>query len=421
MRVLWITNIALPEASLLMNEKSTPFGGWLVSTSDLLACEEEIQLSIAFPKLGLKEVLMLNGNRKTYYGFPIVNKNNLNTNEVNGYLTQILAKANPNIVHIFGTEYSHTLAVVNVCNKMSIPVVISIQGIISIYEKHYMACIPEIIQRRFTFRDFIKQDNLKQQQKKFAIGGKLEIEAIRKVKHVIGRTHWDKACTTQINPNVKYHFCNETLRQEFYKHKWSLEKCERYSIFVSQASYPIKGIHFMLEAMPLILKRFPKAKLYVSGSNIIKSDTFKEKLKRTSYAKYIIELIRKNNLIRNVVFTGLLDEKQMCERYLKSNVFVCSSSIENSPNSLGEAMILGVPCVASDVGGVSDMLKHEKEGFIYQADAPYMLAYYVCEIFINDKLALEFSKNAREHALKMHDREKNTKRLVQIYNDIIDN
>jgi len=84
-------------------------------------------------------------------------------------------------------------------------------------------------------------------------------------------------------------------------------------------------------------------------------------------------------------------------------------------------MILGVPCVASSVGGVTDLLKDKEEGFVYQTDAPYMLAYYVCEIFSNDELALQFSKKSREHAIKTHDRENNTKRLIEVYREIIKN
>lgn len=420
MNILWLINIPLPEASLLMNEKPTPFGGWLINASMALSEQSDINLSIAFPKKGINDVTILEGNKIKFYVFiPVVEKDVI-TNKYNLNFGKILEEIKPDIVHIFGTEYPHTLAMVNICNKKNIRTVISIQGLVSIYSRHYMACIPDKVKKRFTFRDFIKQDNLKQQQKKFANRGKFEIEAIQKVKHVIGRTTWDKACTTQINPNVHYHFCNETLREEFYKHVWDINKCEKFSIFVSQASYPIKGLHFMLEAMPLILKRFPNTKLYISGPDITKSDTLKEKLKKTTYAKYIKEFIRKFDLKNKVIFTGLLDEKQMCERYLKSNVFVCSSSIENSPNSLGEAMILGVPCVASDVGGVSDMLKHKEEGFLYQADAPYMLAYYVNKISGNEELALKFTKNAREHALKTHDREENTKRLIDIYDEIIE-
>lgn len=56
----------------------------------------------------------------------------------------------------------------------------------------------------------------------------------------------------------------------------------------------------------------------------------------------------------------------------------------------------------------------------YQTDASYMLAHYVCEIFENEDLALKFSKNAREHALKTHDRDENTRRLIEIYRDVIE-
>lgn len=419
MRILWVTNVPLPEASLLMGDQPNPFGGWLISAANDLSKEKNIDLFIVFPKSGASDVTELKGAQITYYAFPLVNEKKVSENEKNKSIEVILNTVKPDLVHIFGTEYAHTLATVNLCKMKSINSVISIQGLISLCAKHYMASLPNEVQNRFTFRDFIRQDNLKQQQKKFENRGELEIKAIQGVKHIIGRTTWDKACVTQINPNVEYHFCNETLRDEFYNHKWSLEKCEENSIFISQASYPIKGLHFVLEAMPLILSKFPKSKLYIAGPNIIRSSTLKDKLKKSSYAEYIQDLIKKYVLKDKVIFTGLLDEKQMCQRYLKSQVFVCASSIENSPNSLGEAMILGLPCVASHVGGIPDMLRHNEEGFIYQADASYMLAYYVCEIFGNAKLQMLFSKNARKRALETHSRKEINNTLLNIYISII--
>lgn len=416
MNILWLINIPLPEASQLMKEASTPFGGWLVNASARLSEEEGISLSIAFPKTGLSDVLMLTGDKKKYYAFPPVGENEANTNEGTKFLTRILDQAKPDVVHIFGTEYAHTLAMVNVCQKEK--VVISIQGLTSVIAGHYLSGLPVNVQNRFTLRDLIKQDNLKQQQSKFVKRGALEIEALQKVKHVIGRTTWDRACTYQINPDAEYHFCNETLRDEFYNHRWDINHCEKHSIFVSQGSYPIKGLHFMLEAMPLIVKRFPDAKLYIGGNNITQSDTLKDRLKRSSYGKYIEKLIKRFHLHSHVMFTGVLNEKQMCERYLQSHVFVCPSSIENSSNALGEAMILGVPCVASDVGGVADMLKHKEEGFVYQSDAHYMLAYYVCEIFNKNELAMRFSKKAREHAVRTHNLDINTDTLIHIYKEL---
>ena len=109
----------------------------------------------------------------------------------------------------------------------------------------------------------------------------------------------------------------------------------------------------------------------------------------------------------------------MCERMLRSHVFVSASSIENSPNTLGEAMLLGVPCVSSDVGGAKTMLVHEQDGLLYQADAPYMLAHNIHRIFRDRALAEKFSQNAKAHAGVTHDQEKNLRAVLGAYHTIL--
>ena len=120
------------------------------------------------------------------------------------------------------------------------------------------------------------------------------------------------------------------------------------------------------------------------------------------------------------MFTGSLNEAQMKERFINSNVFVSPSTIENSPNSLGEAMLLGVPAISSDVGGVKNMLQHEKEGYVYQPDAPYMLAYYVKKIFADPEKAKMLGDAAKKHAQHTHSREINLETLLTIYTEIIE-
>lgn len=419
MRILWLINIPLPEASQLMGDKPSPFGGWLINASRDLSNQEGIELFITFPSNKVNKFEELIGEKINYYPFYPIKDRNKKIIEYNNSFDALLDRIKPDVVHIYGTEMAHTLSMVNTCKKLKIKTVISIQGLVSIIEKHMYSNLPIHAIYGNTFRTIIRKDNVRGLKRLFRNRSKNEIESLQKTNHIIGRTTWDKACSNQINPKAKYHFCNETLREEFYKHKWEINDCEKYSIFLSQGQYPIKGLHYMLEAMPLILKKFPNAKVYVSGKDITKSDSIKGKLLMTYYGKYIRKMIKRLDLERNVVFTGPLDEEKMCQRYLKSHVFVCPSSIENSPNSLGEAMILGVPSIASYVGGIPDMLKDKEEGFLYQHDAPYMLAHYICEIFKNEDLALKFSKNARQHALNTHDRDENTRSLIQIYNEIV--
>jgi len=218
--------------------------------------------------------------------------------------------------------------------------------------KHYTACLPESVVQSTTLRDFLRKDNIAAAAKDFAKRSLVEKEMLCLTHHIIGRTEFDKACTRQVNHTAKYHHCNESLRTSFYENAWQLDACEKHSIFISQATSPIKGLHFMLEAMPEILKTFPDARLYVAGADITKSGgSFTERLKISSYGHCIRQLINVSGLDGKITFTGPLDEESMCRRYLKSHVFVSASSIENSSNSLGEAMLLGIPTVASNVGG----------------------------------------------------------------------
>ena len=259
---------------------------------------------------------------------------------------------------------------------------------------------------------------MQKQQRKFAKRGKLEKKALTGVKHIIGRTRWDRACAAQAAPDAQYHLCNEILRSDFYRNAgtWTPETCEKHSIFVSQSSYPIKGFHLVLQAMPHILAQYPDAKLYTTGNSSFEQPFYA----RSGYRKLLISTIKKLGLEDKVVFLGNLDEESMCSRFLKSNVFVSASSIENSPNSVGEAMLLGVPTVASFVGGTMDMLKDKEEGFLYQPDAPYMLAEYVCRIFADDALAYTMGQNASAHARVTHDARHNTQTLLSIYQSIVE-
>lgn len=184
---------------------------------------------------------------------------------------------------------------------------------------------------------------------------------------------------------------------------------------MSQVHYPIKGFHIAIEALCYIKNKYPGVRLKCAGVTYYD----KPRYKQSSYERYISNLIHSNGLEGNIIFLGPLKEQEMKQELLKANVYICASSIENSPNSLSEAMMLGVPCVSSFVGGIGNLVEHGKTGFLYPADEPYMLAYYIEKYFEDKTLCCKISEPSVTVAKKRHDKETIVKELVDIYKDIL--
>ncbi len=399
-----------PLAKLLSINVSA-FGGWLDYLFQRIMESSEVEFVIAFPG---KTFYHEKTDLISYYSF----KEDSNTG-----FQPIIENESPDVIHIWGTEFIHSYNALKAANQAGLNdrCIISIQGLVSIYGKyHYTEGLPNRVINNYMPRDLFRPSSVIQGKKDYLKKGQYEIKSIQLVPYVIGRTDWDRAISYLMNPKLKYYHCNECLRDSFYHQKWEIDSIERHSIFVSQSDYPIKGFHYMLDALNYIVRYYPDVVLYTTGKDLLHLSVI-DQLKITTYQRYIIQLIKKYGLEEHVRFLGTLSESDMCARYCKSHVFVTPSTIENSPNSLGEAMMLGCPVVSADVGGVKNMMEHGKEGFVYQSSAPYMCAYYVMLLFESNELAVSFSRAEREHAKKIFDRDTNYNELIGIYNDIIIN
>lgn len=424
MKILWVCNVPIPKIAQNMGIEVQNICGWLSGLANSIESNKEIELNICFPTKKVKVINKGSIGSISYYAFsqtkvlgvlPIENQLKV-SKKTKSDIKEIIENVNPDILHIFGTEYPHSFTATKEFNNPS-KTILHVQGLTSICAIHYNTGIPYYELKKFTFSNLLRGNFIKQANK-FQKRGVFEIETIKVIKNIIGRTEWDYVCTKEINPSSKYYLCNESLRDSFYEGEWKYSNCERCSVFMSQAAYPIKGLHFMIRAMPDILKEYPDTHLYIAGNDLTKTDSIYEKLKISSYAQYIKRLIKKYNIDKHITFTGQLNEIQMKKYLLNTNAFASCSTIENSPNSLGEAMLLGVPCVSSDVGGVRSIMEHGKDGYTYQVDAPYMLAHYIKQIFGNQKKSEIMGKNAKLHAKNTHDRVENAKKLIEIYQEI---
>ena len=428
MRVLWITNGIFPEAQGLLLGKPgvvNGSGGWLSSAADALVAVDNMHLGVVAISDAVSRLTRLDGEKMTYYFMP-AGQGNLKINkEYIPIWKEIAVDFQPDLIHLHGTELSHGWSLLEALPEAK--TVISIQGLISqICHFYTSGMTKKDIYCNITLRDLIHDivkrkvmcGSLIRQRKGFVLRGKNERLILQRAKAVIGRTTWDRANVLAINPQLSYYFCNETLRKEFYTGQWRYDKCTPYTIFLSQANFPYKGLHMIIKAMPLILQSYPSAQIVVAGSDVLGGDSLKERIKLSGYSKYIKKLMKDRGLKRDIIrFTGPLDADGMKKQYLDCNVFVSPSSIENSPNSVCEAQMLGVPVVASYVGGTPDIVSNNNSGRMYRFEDVEMLAQLIKDVFSN---ASEFDGSLEMSlARKRHDRESNLKQLIQIYTSIL--
>lgn len=414
MKILWITNIVFPEAMQLLTGEADlkGSGGWMLASADALVIHPDIRLYVASVSRDVHDVVCLEGEKITYYLLPYGNGNLRENHEYEPHWRKVNDEIQPDVVHIHGTEFSHGLAYIKACGNNHL--IVSIQGLTSVISKYYdYGLTRKDVLKSITWRDIIK-GSVYQEKRDFKCRGFYEIEILKNVKHIIGRTCWDKAHAWAINPDATYHLCNETLRDPFYFGHWSYDQCVKHSIFVSQANYPIKGFHQLLKALPFVIKKYPDLQVRVAGNKMCDFSFF-QRMKLPGYINYLLKLIRDLGLNEHVQFLGALDQEEMKCEYLNSNLFICSSAIENSPNSLCEAQMLGVPSLASYVGGVPDIM-HGYENNMYRFEEVEMLSRLICDAF--DDFTMFVKDDSTNLAHTRHDRLLNTKKLISIYKAI---
>lgn len=421
MKILWLCNLMPPVIAEAQKREIPVYGGWLDALSRELIKKDYIQLCICFPMLAKESPIHGEIQGIRFYGIPLNIK--YYKDAVTETMRFILKEECPDAIQIFGTEYPHSLSMLKACESLKLQerTLVTIQGIISVYVQHYMQGIPASLQKLpYTLRDCIKGNSVNEIYQDLCRRSEWEKKTLQKAKHVVGRTFWDQVCCSWLAPNAQYSYCGEILRKEFYDGSWDYNKCEKRSIFVSQSNYAIKGFHRLLQALPLLLQRWPDLQVYTTGQ-APRGGSWLNKQRNNSYFAYLKKIMEKSGLENHIHFMGELNAQKMKERLLLANVFVSPSSIENSSNSVAEAMSLGVPVVCSMVGGAQDILVHEKEGYLYQADAPYMLAGYIDQIFSNHDTAQKMGRSAALRAARDHSKEKVVTDIIQIYDRVTKN
>lgn len=417
MKLLWVSLVEFPPLCEKLGKPNPSHCGWLYSSAKaLIKNMPGLELGVIVYSYGSKfEEYNIDGI--TYYMIPSKNMSKTDKHQVAG-CKEALNRFYPDLIHIHGTEHSLAKAVC-MANEGKVKSLANIQGLADPYTRYVdggLSFWDKLI--NITPLDFYRNTFLLNAKRSFRYRAACENYVITHITDIVGRTQWDHDHVMTVNPNLHYHFMNETLRDSFYYAPiWSLDRCKKHTIFVSNSGSPLKGAHQVLKALAIIIKTYPDTVVNFCGSNVMNSD-LKTILHFQGYHLYLRRLVKKLGLEKHVRFLGALTEPQMKQSLLDAHVYVMPSAIENSPNSLCEAQILGLPAVASYCGGTPSLVEDGKTGFMYRFEEIEMLAHSVIRLF-DQKDFSQLSSNERQTALARHDREVNANHLIEIYTQIL--
>ena len=363
MKVLWIVNSLLNKFSLSLYNKPSS-GLWMDALLEDFKDKEGYEIIVATTDKIKKFVKFVDGNI-TYYALPdnvplLYNENkkkNIRAWE------QLISEEKPDLIQVWGTEFTHGLCALRAANN--IPSVIYMQGYIDAIAKYYQAGISyREIKHTITFRDFIKRDNILQQQEKYYKQAKKEAEMLTRSIAVICENDWCEINLKAVVPSLKIYRCPLSINKVFFNYRWDINDADKFSVICTASGYTIKGLHVLLHAIRLLKQKYPAIKLYVPGTPIVVGKGINGLIYKNGYTKYIENLIKRLDIKDNVVWLGTLTQEDLAKEYTKHRVFVMPSAIENHSSSLKEAMIVGMPCVSSYVGGVPEYVRHGENGLL---------------------------------------------------------
>lgn len=414
MKILWFTNT--PCGAIEIINKNYFLGGWLKSLEDSLVKNDQIELSVCFywntPHLPFKH------KYTTYYPIYRHTSNNKIVRHVRKYfpknddkreiplLIQVINTVKPDVIHIHGTEENFGL----IQEFTKIPCVISIQGLLSVCAVKYYDGIPKTIVNKneslFTklkyrpidiTHNILKSNSLREQRILF------------KSNYIIGRTNWDNRITKLLAPNSHYYIVNEMLRPVFYEKQWRKNNLSGTINIVTVISDPLyKGLETVAQVAGLLLSnKSVDFRWQVIGIN-----------EKHPVAKVVKRWLQVRYTDLNIELIGNKNEEELLEFLINADIYCQCSHIENSSNSLCEAMITGMPIVASYAGGTDSMLENNKEGILVQAGDYYSFAGAIKSLIDYPERALYFGNNARKTALARHNSETIVKELIDVYQTI---
>lgn len=412
LRVLWFSNTpGLGQAYL---KKKVVGEGWITALQTEVEKLPEIELGYVFYSDNPIEPFVFN---KTQY-FPVQKINNtkikrflyrtigkIEYEENIPFFLKIVEQFKPDLIHIQGTESPFGLIQKYISN---IPIVVSIQGNLTAYTSRYFSGMkmPGRIAQWQAGYPYPSMDYALWLKRV-----KVEKEILKWSQFILGRTHWDRRIGRMLAPKAKYFHIEELMRRKFYEAMWKQPSNPHPVFFTTSSGAFYKGLESLLETARLLKKN---------------SFSFTWKVAGLKESDSIVKLIKQQTGIHDfksiqVELLGKLSEDELISEMKNADVYVQVSHIENSPNSVCEAMLLGMPVIATFAGGTSSLIEDNVNGILVQDGDPFVMAGALMELTEHKQKAVQMGELAREASHKRHNSQQILSTLLNVYTEMVRN
>lgn len=416
-QILWFSPVPLPAVCEALGAKASYGGWWIWSLLRQFEDQREFNFAVAWASPACRQRQRLERDGVAYYIFPKPGRfvrgsgilrrldDELGCLVPNGGDQRALAEAEalvkewrPDLVHMFGSEHAYGL----LASRIAPPTVVWIQGLLDVYQHHFFGSLG--------WWGRLRNPRLMWNWRRMSVGARREQAIFSGCRHFIGRTAWDAAHQVRLQPKGRYYPVQDCLRPEFYRGPaWSRGEVKECTVYTTTSAALLKGTDILLQAVGLLQRRWPEIRLRIGGDLEVRSPV----------ARRLRQLVTELDLASQVDFLGQLDANQIVRELRQARAFVLPSFIENNPNSLAEAQLVGTPAVAAYIGGVPDMVKEGETGLLFQSGDSAMLACQISRLLADDALAARLSHQSRRVAHQRHDPRGIADALKTAYTEIL--
>lgn len=400
MRVLWFS--ITPSCYDVKNT-----GSWVQALEEIFRKHlPEVELGIAFEHQD--EVFKTERNGVTYYPVktPKTSSPSKHFEDIRPKYLRVINDFKPDIIHCFGTERHHYGLL---AKDVKIPFVIHIMGFMNIYDSmEDMALHSLDYWKYFGYNPLKVYLNHKSTKRTKKENQEMEKQVMSCNRYFMGRTEWDKNIVKYYSRDGIYFHCPEAIRPEIYNtpELWKFKADSKIKLVTIGNSGSLKGNDIMLKTAWLLKNEF-----HVDFEWRYTSDPYK-----MGFFENVVGI--KHEEV-NIKLIGRLDANLIVKELTDAEFYVHPSIIDNSPNTLCEAQLIGIPVIAANTGGVPQMVDDGKTGILYPFNEAHTLAFQIMNLHNQKEMLQRIAKAEYSMSHERHNPECLAEEIMRIYKHVI--